>query len=80
MVITLDAASSKLSSQNQITIPGNVRNTLGLKPGDRVVFIEEGGKVTIRNLKDLINEVADTFKDIGQTENESRAGFRFAED
>jgi AbrB family looped-hinge helix DNA binding protein len=80
MVITLETVSSKLSNQNQITIPGKVRNTLGLKPGDRIVFIEEEGKITVRNLKDLINEVADTFKDFDRTEKESRAGFRLAEE
>jgi AbrB family looped-hinge helix DNA binding protein len=79
-VINLDEVTSKLSSQNQITIPGKIRSTLGLKPGDTVVFVEEDGKITMRNLKDLINEVAATFKDIGETEKEFRAGFRFDEE
>jgi AbrB family looped-hinge helix DNA binding protein len=79
-VITLDEVTSKLSSQNQITIPGKIRSTLGLKPGDTVVFVEEDGKITMCNLKDLINEVAATFKDIGETEKEFRAGFRFGEE
>jgi AbrB family looped-hinge helix DNA binding protein len=69
-----------LSSQNQITIPGKIRNRLGLKPGDRVVFIEEDGKITIKKLRDLINEVADRFKDFDQTEKEFRAGFRRQEE
>jgi AbrB family looped-hinge helix DNA binding protein len=69
-----------MSSQNQITVPGKIRNALGLKPGDTVVFIEESGKITVRNLKDLILEVAATFKDIEETEEEFRAGFRFAEE
>jgi AbrB family looped-hinge helix DNA binding protein len=74
-VITLEDVASKLSSQNQITIPGKIRNTLGLKPGDTVVFIEDEGKVTMRNLKDLIDEVAETFKDFDETEREFREGF-----
>ncbi len=78
MVIALDDVTSKLSSQNQITIPGKIRNTLGLKPGDTVVFIEDEGKVTVRNLKDLIREV--TFKDFDKTERECRAGFRLDEE
>jgi len=78
-VITLDEVTSKLSSQNQITIPSKIRNALGVKPGDTVVFIEDEGKVIVRNLKDLINEVAATFKDIEETEKEFRAGFRFDE-
>jgi AbrB family looped-hinge helix DNA binding protein len=76
----LDEVTSKLSSQNQITVPGKIRNTLGLKPGDTVVFIEDGGKVTVRNLRDLIAEVSATFKDVGETEKEFREGFRFDED
>jgi AbrB family looped-hinge helix DNA binding protein len=79
-VITLDEVSSKLSSQNQITIPSKIRNALGLKPGDTIVFVEEDDKITMRNLKDLIIEVAETFKDFDETEKESRAGFRFRED
>jgi AbrB family looped-hinge helix DNA binding protein len=80
MVITLEDVSSKLSNQNQITVPGKIRNALGLKPGDRIVFIEDEGKITVRNLKDLINEVSETFKDFDETEKECRAGFRFAEE
>ena len=75
----MDEVTSKLSSQNQITIPSKIRNALGIKPGDTVVFIEDEGKVIVRNLKDLINEVAATFKDIEETEKEFRAGFRFDE-
>jgi AbrB family looped-hinge helix DNA binding protein len=80
MVITLDDVTSKLSSQNQITIPGKIRNTLGLKPGDTVVFIEDEGKVSVRSLKDLINEVAETFKDFDETEREFREGFWLEEE
>ena len=75
----MDEVTSKLSSQNQITIPSKIRNALGIKPGDTVVFIEDEGKVIVRNLKDLINEVAATFKGIEETEKEFRAGFRFDE-
>lgn len=80
MVITLEDVASKLSSQNQITIPGKIRNALGLKPGDTIVFVEEDDKITVRNLRDLIREVAETFKDIDETEKEFREGFRFDED
>jgi AbrB family looped-hinge helix DNA binding protein len=79
-VITLEEVSSKLSSQNQITIPGKIRSALGLKPGDTIVFVEEGDKITVRNLRDLIKEVAATFKGIEETEKEFRAGFRFDEE
>ena len=39
---------SKLSSKNQITIPKDVRETLNLQVGDRVVFILKNGEVTIK--------------------------------
>jgi AbrB family looped-hinge helix DNA binding protein len=76
----LDEVASKLSSQNQITIPSKIRNALGLKPGDTIVFVEEEDRITVRNLRDLIKEVAATFQDIEETEKEFRAGFRFDEE
>ncbi len=40
-------ASSRLSSKGQVTIPLEVRTRLGLQPGDRVEFVNEGGKTVI---------------------------------
>jgi AbrB family looped-hinge helix DNA binding protein len=79
-VIHLEDVASKLSSQNQITVPSKIRNALGLKPGDTIVFVEVDDKITVRNLRDLIREVAETFKDFDETEQECREGFRFAEE
>ena len=40
----------KLSSKGRLTIPQNIRNKLRLKPGDKVVFIEEStGRVYLAN-------------------------------
>lgn len=33
---------SNLTSKGQVTIPKEIRDILGLKPGDRVVFVLEG--------------------------------------
>ena len=71
----MESNSSKISSQNQITLPADVRKKLGVKPGDKVVFIEEDDKIVIRSLKDLIYEVVDGFKDFDKTEKEFRKGF-----
>ena len=71
----MEANSSKISSQNQITLPADVRNKLGVGPGDKVVFIEEDDKIVIRSLKDMIYEVVEGFKDFEQTEKEFREGF-----
>ena len=58
----MESNSCKVSSQNQITLPGDVRKKLGVGPGDKVVFIEENNKIVIISLKDLIYEVVDSFK------------------
>ena len=41
--------TSTLTSKGQVTVPKQVRERLGLRPGDRVNFaIEEGGEVRLR--------------------------------
>ena len=71
----MESSSSKVSSQNQITLPTDVRNKLGVGPGDKVVFIEEGDRIVIRSLNDLIYEMAEGFKDLDKTDKEFRKGF-----
>jgi AbrB family looped-hinge helix DNA binding protein len=39
---------AKLTSKGQITIPKEVREKLGLAPGDRLEFIEEGGRFVLQ--------------------------------
>ncbi len=40
---------AKVMSKGQVTIPKNIREALGVAPGDRVTFIAEEGSVTIVN-------------------------------
>ena len=40
--------SSTISSKGQITVPLEVRNRLGLKTGDRVEFVMEHDRTSIR--------------------------------
>lgn len=40
--------SSTISSKGQITVPLEVRKRLGVKTGDRVEFVMDDGKITIR--------------------------------
>lgn len=40
---------AKVTSKGQITIPIEIRRKLGLKEGDKVLFVEEGGKIVIMN-------------------------------
>jgi antitoxin PrlF len=42
------ARSSTISSKGQITVPLEVRNRLGLKTGDRVEFVMDDGRTTLR--------------------------------
>lgn len=52
--------SARLSSKGQITVPRSVRNALGLKEGDSVVFRVEGQRATLAktpNFLDLAGSV-----------------------
>ena len=40
---------AKITTKGQITIPVEIRKKLHLKPGDKVLFIEEGNKITVTN-------------------------------
>ena len=43
--------SSIISSKGQVTVPQEIRIRLGLKEGDRVEFVMEGGNTIIRSLR-----------------------------
>ena len=45
------AYSSVVSSKGQVTVPQEVRIRLGLKEGDRVEFVMEGGNTIMRPLR-----------------------------
>jgi antitoxin PrlF len=44
---------SRISSKGQVTIPIDIRKKLSLKEGDKVLFMEEAGKVFIANASAL---------------------------
>ena len=53
--------SSTLTARGQTTIPVEIRRKLALKPGDRILYLEEGGRIRIvaadkraRDLKGLL--------------------------
>jgi len=53
------AATSKLTSKSQATIPGRIREFLGVRPGDSVAFeIDENKKVFIRKATPIDFEFA----------------------
>jgi len=45
------AYSSVVSSKGQVTVPQEVRIRIGLKEGDRVEFVMEGGNTVMRHLR-----------------------------
>ncbi|MHC1773511.1 MAG: AbrB/MazE/SpoVT family DNA-binding domain-containing protein [Flexilinea sp.] len=40
---------AKITSKGQITIPIDIRRKLGVRAGDKVLFVEEAGKIYILN-------------------------------
>ena len=40
---------AKVSANGQVTVPVEIRRKLHLKEGDKVLFIEQGGEIIIRN-------------------------------
>ncbi len=55
---------ARVTSKGQITIPKDIRNKLNLKTGDKVMFIEEDGKIIVANssvvaLKDIQKQMAE---------------------
>ena len=75
MVITLVTVSSTY----KITLPRKVREKMGIKVGDKVVFVEEDGKFVLMKLDDLADQMLESMKDFDETEREFRKGFRFRE-
>lgn len=42
---------ARITSKGQITVPKAVRQALGLKPGDKVVFEQEGEEICVRPVR-----------------------------
>ena len=40
---------AKITSKGQITLPIDIRRKLGVKEGDKVLFVEESGRIYILN-------------------------------
>jgi len=54
---------AKVTLRGQITIPVGIRRKLGVKDGDKVVFIEEDGRIVIENSVRLaLTEVQSAFR------------------
>lgn len=42
---------AKITSKGQVTVPREVRQALGVKPGDKIVFEQSGKDVRVRPLR-----------------------------
>ena len=40
---------AKVTSKGQVTIPVEIRKKLGIREGDKILFLEEGSKIIIMN-------------------------------
>jgi antitoxin PrlF len=40
---------AKITLRGQITIPVEIRKKLGVKDGDKVIFLEENGRIIMEN-------------------------------
>ena len=40
---------AKVTSKGQVTIPVAIRKILGIREGDKLLFVEDGGKVVLVN-------------------------------
>ncbi|MFZ1988761.1 MAG: AbrB/MazE/SpoVT family DNA-binding domain-containing protein [Alphaproteobacteria bacterium] len=54
----MSIAQSKLTAQNQISVPAEVRKRLGLAPGSVIEFEEKDGEIVVRRAGEY------TFEDI----------------
>jgi AbrB family looped-hinge helix DNA binding protein len=53
---------AKVTTRGQITIPVEIRKKLGVKDGDKVVFLEENGHIIMENAAMLaLKNVQDAF-------------------
>ena len=73
--------SSAVTTKGQVTIPAELRERFGIKPGDRVGFVEEGDKIVLQRQETAIEAVFGIVKagksaTLGQMEEAVVAGWK----
>lgn len=59
---------ARVTSKGQVTIPIGIRKRMNLKEGDKLVFLEQNGKVYVENSAAMaFNKVQEAFE--GEAEN-----------
>ena len=56
-----DMELAKVTSKGQVTIPVEIRRKLGIKNGDKVLFMEEGGIYMMNSSMDAFREAQRAF-------------------
>ncbi len=77
-------STTKLSSRGQVVIPEEIRNRLGLEPGDQFVVVGEGNVVVLKTLqppnvkefKALLDKVQKAAKAAGVTPEDVQKAIR----
>lgn len=49
--------SSSVTTKGQVTIPAELREKLGIKPGDRVGFVAEGDRILIQRQDTAVESI-----------------------
>jgi len=58
---------AKITLRGQITIPVAIRKKLGVKDGDKVIFIEENGRIVMENsVRIALKDVQEAFQGEGE--------------
>ena len=65
---------TSVTKKYQVTIPKRVREELGIKAGDDVVFLKTESGYEIMRAKEVIEKGIRMFKDINETVKEIKAG------
>ena len=54
----MSSYSTVVTRKGQVTIPAEIRRSLGLKQGDRVRFVHDNGKVTVEPIGSVVERTA----------------------
>jgi len=58
----MTSGASIITRKGQVTIPAEVRKSLGLKEGDRVEFVVEGQAIRVVPMGNIVERTAGIFK------------------
>lgn len=56
-------SEAKVTSKGQITIPREIRRALGVRAGDKIVFMQEGNEISVLPMRQ--GDVFEEFRGIG---------------